>query len=80
MADRKKHLRNFNTIYPALAKWCIQNNIYNLQEFGQDLGIKYTTFHSKMSGLSEFRISEAKKIMEKTGLSFEEAFKRFDEE
>lgn len=85
--------RKSNVKYPKLQEWLEINNISN-KKFCEIIGSNANVYNamsvirrSRMSGKTGFKIDEIKKILEYTGMTFEELFKesgiddiRLDEE
>lgn len=85
--------RKSNVKYPKLQEWLEINNISN-KKFCEIIGSNANVYNamsvirkSRMSGETGFKIDEIKKILEYTGMTFEELFKesgiddiRLDEE
>ena len=65
-------------IYSGLSDYIKQNNI-TMKKLMQVIGISHTTLNAKIIGEREFTITEFNKILEYTGMTFEECFKMKDE-
>ena len=65
-------------IYPNIARWLFENQV-SMAAFSQSMGkgkrnSSYTRIVECLHGKRRFDISEIKKILEVTGMTFEEAF------
>lgn len=80
-----KHYRKMNSIiYPNLADWLYENN-HCIATFMCEMGMEYnprkaTRVKSVLDGKAELKISEIKKILSVTGMTFEECFKEVEHE
>lgn len=62
-------------IYPNLKKWMMNRNI-SMRKFGKILGFSNPGLcEKKLKGLSSFNLKEVNKVLEITGMSFNETFK-----
>ena len=66
---------NAKCIYPNLTKWVIENGD-SFNHINKETGIcsSSTGFYQKLKGTSRLTICDIKKILEYTGMTFEEAF------
>lgn len=63
-----------NYIYPNINKWLIDNRM-SMIKFAREVGITKSTMSNYLAGLSEPRKSIIDKILEITGMSYEECFR-----
>ena len=61
------------TVYPGLNKW-LYENASNVTELSREIGCSQSTLSIHLNGIRDLKISTIFKILEYTGLSFEEAF------
>jgi uncharacterized protein YjcR len=76
--ELKKWKREF--IYPNLYTYMIDHEIRTLKDFKDHLGLKIIPAYlgKRLKGMAEFKIDEIQKIIEITGMTFEEAFFKED--
>lgn len=70
---RKKYVNRITTIYPVLQEALYRRGIVQ-REFAALIGTSYKTTRFKMQGINDFTLREIRKILEITGLTFDEAF------
>jgi len=79
---RRNQFRKWESefVYPNLYKYMNSNGFRTLKKFQEHLGLDITPsyFGKRCKGELSFSIEEAQKIIEVTGMSFEEAFKKED--
>lgn len=64
-----------NYVFPNIAKWLVDNGIYNY-EFAEKINASGNAFGSWMLGKKCPSLYHIEKILEVTGMTFEEAFAR----
>lgn len=74
-----RHYRKVRSIYPNLANWMYENN-FCIATLLVNMGYQYTADNAlrlkrRVNGDAEFRMRDIKKILELTGMTFEECFK-----
>lgn len=62
-------------IYPGIARWMSENEMNGCQ-FNKKLGIfsRSSLLYDRLEGKTQFKVDEIKRILEMTGMTFEEAF------
>ena len=66
-------------VYPNIANW-LKNNECSISEFAIRVGIKRSTLDSKLYGRNKFNSDEIKRILDVTGMKFEECLKMKESE
>ncbi len=67
-------------VYPNLYKYMISNDFRSLKSFKEHLGlgVSLSRFSERCKGELDFKIDEIYKIIDVTGMSFEEAFRKVE--
>lgn len=63
----------FACVYPRLKAW-MQRNDWNASRLADEAGIFYNTHSNNLTGRTEMSMYTIRKVLEATGLTFEEAF------
>ena len=66
-------------VYPNIANW-LKNNECSISEFAIRVGMKRPTLDGKLHGRRKFNSDEIKRILDVTGMKFEECFKMKERE
>ena len=67
--------RNFKCIYPNIGRWIVESRITQ-PVFGEMVDVSTNTIHHYLSGEREPNKKTIDKILEVTGMTYEEAFKQ----
>lgn len=78
-----KHYRKLNSIYPNLANWMYEKNMC-VANMVIEMGYTYNTdvalrVRGILTGRLDIEMSEIKKILDITGMTFEECFKEVED-
>ena len=66
-------------VYPNIANW-LKGNDCSISEFAIRVGMKRPTLDSKLYGRNKFNSDEIKRILDVTGMKFEECLKMKESE
>ena len=66
-------------VYPNIANW-LKNNECSISEFAIRVGMERSTLDRKLYGRSKFNSDEIKRILDATGMKFEECLKMKESE
>ena len=66
-------------VYPNIANW-LKNNECSISEFAIRVGMNRSTLDSKLQGRNKFNSDEIKRILDVTGMKFEECLKMKESE
>ena len=66
-------------VYPNIANW-LKDNERSISEFAIRVGIKRSALYNKLYGRNKFNSDEIKRILDVTGMKFEECFKMKERE
>ena len=67
--------RPFKCIFPGLGTWMHMNG-WGIKELAAHTGIAYQTIRSNLTGKHEFGMYAIDRVLEATGLTYEQAFGR----
>ena len=78
ISERRNKTLN-KIVYPNIANW-LKDNECSISEFVIRVGIKRSTLDYKLRGRNKFNSDEIKRILDVTGMKFEECFKMKERE
>ena len=78
ISERRNKTLN-KIVYPNIANW-LKDNECSISEFAIRVGIKRSTLDRKLYGRNKFNSDEIKRILDVTGMKFEECLKMKESE
>ena len=67
-------------VYPNIANWLKDNEYSSISEFARKTRIQRATLSNKLHGTGKFNSDEIKRILDVTGMKFEECLKMKESE
>ena len=74
ICDMDTQSRRYKYLYGNILNWMLDNHV-QLKTLAENIGVCTSTLGAKLQGKKDFNMSEIKKILKITGMTFEEAFK-----
>ena len=74
ICDMDTQPRRYKYLYGNILNWMLDNHV-QLKTLAENIGVCTSTLGAKLQGKKDFNMSEIKKILKITGMTFEEAFK-----